>query len=622
MAGAKSTKRARPTRARAKPIAPPPAAAVDLDAIRRALDANDAPAALASALAAWRQTRATTLADLVEAISERIPHAPIAGDTAWSSIARGQDPATLGGLLAALPERAVSFLPTAGGLLAAFPDDPRLARAVATWALDPITTSSSTYPFWTKVLDAVARGGDVRVIPVLEKRLAQRAGKSQFWPKFYAALTKVIARLDEAPRAPVAAKLVAPLARAAGKLTATAAAPVPARRPSASAPNLAGAPLADATAHLTAGRVQPAIDAMLASWRQHRIPAIADRVERASELLPSRGRALGVTDQAAHPAWLAAFDADPQAALPQLLEHVMVGGPAGAEEHLVRLGELPDDPRIARRLAELCARHAASPERTQFWKALLELLARIADPRVAPALCVAFSDFTGTYYNHHRQARRILGSWALEPPAPRPLEAAEIADLKRLDAALAKLEDARDVTEDQLLQAIAVAWRDDGPRLVYADWLAERDHARGEVIVLSCKQPRTAAETKRLSEINRKTTCLYGWLDDVGARWSPTNLGIDRGLPTAINVEWSTSTLFWQRLRTEPLRAVLERISLESRGDDDRNLPPHADLAAVLLDPVARRLATVDAVPPNYLAQLGELVRGHWKPRGKQLVRA
>src|SRR5580704_3332612 len=101
-------------------------------ALTAALAAGDGAAALIAALAWWTETRSPKVAELVGAISERVSGEPIAVDD-FARVARAKDPRDLGPLLAAVPELAASFLPTAGALLAEFPDDPRLAIAVATW---------------------------------------------------------------------------------------------------------------------------------------------------------------------------------------------------------------------------------------------------------------------------------------------------------------------------------------------------------------------------------------------------------------------------------------------------------------------------------------------------------
>jgi uncharacterized protein (TIGR02996 family) len=46
------------------------------------------------------------------------------------------------------------------------------------------------------------------------------------------------------------------------------------------------------------------------------------------------------------------------------------------------------------------------------------------------------------------------------------------------------------VTEDELVAAVRADPDDDGPRLVYADWLSDRGDPRGELIGLHCKMAR------------------------------------------------------------------------------------------------------------------------------------
>ena len=77
------------------------------------------------------------------------------------------------------------------------------------------------------------------------------------------------------------------------------------------------------------------------------------------------------------------------------------------------------------------------------------------------------------------------------------------------------------MTEDDLLEAIAESPNDDGPRLVYADWLQqqadERRRARGEYIALACTtvRPKPAARTEEL-------------LEKYGASWLGPLVGVTR----------------------------------------------------------------------------------------------
>jgi uncharacterized protein (TIGR02996 family) len=70
----------------------------------------------------------------------------------------------------------------------------------------------------------------------------------------------------------------------------------------------------------------------------------------------------------------------------------------------------------------------------------------------------------------------------------------------------AKRTKADDARERELLAEVIAAPADDAPRLVYADWLGDRDPARSEFIVVQCelefaKGPRRAALQKRADEL-------------------------------------------------------------------------------------------------------------------------
>jgi uncharacterized protein (TIGR02996 family) len=597
----------------------PTSTAVDLDAIANALADDDAASALEAALVAWRATRATSLAELIDVLGTKIEAPSISDEGEWGTAARTRDAATLTRVLAAITELPVSFLPQAAEMLAAYPDDPRLALAVANWTLEPPTMSSSMHSFWTKSFDALARIADPRVLPILKSRLRRKpGGGSQFWGKLYKGIEKALPKVAAATVTAVDEKAVAKLAKTAGKLV-IAAPSKPAKVKKTSGPKLDGPPLGQALAHLEAGRVAAAIDALVVAWRVGKQPALADTIDRATKLLPAYDAPLGMTDKEVIAAWDAAYAGDPQGTLPQLLQNLVVGGAKVAERHLLDLAALPEDPRIAMRLAALCCGSTASPERTQFWKSLLEQIARIADPRTANELCLMFREFEGDYYNHHRQARRIIGDWALKPPEPPALGPSETAALAKIEAQLGKLEAKRDTTERDLVNAICDGWDDNAARLVYADWLTERQHPRGEVIVLACKEQRSAAEDKRLQELFKKTSNLYGLLEEMSEAWySSRQVGLVRGMPTKLVVRWDANPFVWLALVGYPLLATIEEIVFE----ENAYVPMSKDLAAVLLDPTARRLAKVTDLPQEHWKQLKDRVDGAWKQKGTTIVRA
>ncbi len=567
-----------------------------LGAVRAALAAADPAAALLATLAWWRAEPTPPTADLLDAISRRVSGS-VSDETNWAKLARTRDPLVLGRLLAGLDGLSASFLPTAAALLEGFAPDPRITGALGAWALDPPTTSSSTYPFWTKAFDIAIATGDRRLIAPFGKRLAMPRGRSQFWPKFYAALERVTAKLDELPKGEAQPELAALRAAAerlprldelrASGIVAAAAKP-------REAPVLAGPLLAQARAHLAAGRVATAIDALLVHWRAERVPEIADLIERANRLLPAWDRPLAPDDKAMHAAWEAAF-AERGARMPQLLENIAVGPAKELELRLVDLANLPDDPRISMRLAQLARGSRVSPERTQFWRSVFELLHRHRDARVVDALLREFDSFRGRYYNHHRQGRRILGWHEARPAAP-SLGADDAKLATALAEELAAAERTARTRERELLASIAEARDDDGPRAVYADWLLEQGHPRGALM----NGDRSVAETPH----------LFGVLDDIG------DVRHDRGVPRALVVRWDTSGLLFRELAAHPLLAVLETIRFDADAKDLRQ-PVAAEIAPMLA--AATNLAAVENLAGPLADELAALTS--FERRGRQLVR-
>ncbi len=605
----------------ARPARAKDAAVGGLDAVARALTAGDAAAALLAALEAWRAAPSPALADLIDVLSSRIACPPIADDLAWSKAAASKDPLALGGLLAAISELPASFLPNAAPKLAAFADDPRIARAAMGWIVDPPTQSSSTYPFWTALYKLLERIADTRVIAAIDQRLklpmeaskqfpkAKNQKPSQFWGKYYAALEKLKRTLSEHSPAPIDKAAIAKLSKQAGKL-AIAAPEVT----SSTSTSPKGAPLSRALAHATEGKVPETIAALLDAWRDKRAPELADLIDQATRLLPSYRETLPVDGKAAHAAWQAACDRlradDPTGELPRLLRHVHVGGAAAATEHVISLAALPDDPRIASRLAELASTANISPERGQYWKSTWELIARTGDTRVIAPLRRDFDDFTGTYYDHHRSGKRLLGPFLFAEHAP-SLDAADHKAILQLTNALARIVPDHVAQERALIADIVANWSDEAPRLVYADWLLQRENLRGDFLVLDCKQARgetlTKAESHRRNILRggfRAPSYLFGPVSDF-------HHVIDRGLPSQITVNWYSSEITFRHLAGDLLLPCVEAIEFDTHGGRGRPAPEL--LAAVMLDPTATRLSRVDKVPNDVAVTR---VDPRFEPRG------
>ncbi len=612
---AKATTRVKPAKPAKISTAAPAANGDGLAAVQRAVAAKDGRAALAAALDWWRATRSPALADLIDELSKRACSSEPVTEDKLTSLAARKDPTDMPRILAAVSKLPVSAMPWVGELLADLPDDPRIAMATARWAREPPTTSSSTYPFWSKLISALVRAGDVRVLPLLKKRLAKPKQASQFWPKFYAALTKAQVKLAERSAAPaVDAKALAKLVTAFAQLSpaqAASAKPAQAAKGNAKAPT--GPLLAGALEHLEANRSEPAIDLMVARWREVRAPALADAIERATRLLPTWDIPLAASDKATEQAWINAF-ATPSATMPQLLAHFLVGGPKPAERRLALFTTLEDDPRIARRLVELAGGTWVSPERTQYWRVLYELLARYRDPRTHASLMAQNGNFEGSYYNNDRQGRRILGTFVTEPLRPPPeLDAADRKALAAIDRLVARSETQRRAQERALVAAIAENLDDVGPRTVYADWLIERDHPRGELVMLESQPSLTPAQTKRQVAL-AKTPCVFGWLQEfAGNPWEQER---DRGLYRHVKVHYGASALTWQRMPLEPLLGAVETIEMSSGNYH----PTAEDVVAVMA--AAPALKQLTQVPSDLVEAIAALTGARWKPKGSRLTRA
>jgi len=599
------TAKAKPKRATPAAVAPSGASAGSTTpgaagpmAVIAALQAKDSAAALVATLAWWRASRAPEVADLLDAISEKVSGAPEGSQANWAKLARTADPVVLGRLLAGVPELPTSFLPAGAEMLAAFAPDPRISTALARWIFAPPTTSSSTHAFWTKMLDTVAKTGDARPIGAFEKRLRKADGTSQFWPKLFAGLAKLLKKLAAVPAAASAptAKLLAAAQklppiderRALGIVAARVAATTPA------APKLDGPLLDQAAQHLAAGRVEAAIDAMATHWREHRAPEVADLIDRANCLLPAWNVPLARTEKELQAAWEAAFR-QPSATMPQLLGNLDRGTVKEMELRLVDLANLPDDPRIATRFAQL-ATSTLSPERAQVWKSIWTLLARHRDIRSVAPLLKEFRNFTSKYWYHHQHGRRLYGPFAFAP-GEFPLPAGDAPRVAALANAIATAERSARAKERELVAAIAADPGDDAPRAVYADWLLEQGHPRGELI-------NTALAGGDITEL-ASIPWIFGGL-------SALAYTLERGLPVQLSIVNTRQELVASLLRAEPLSALIRSIELDGVTLADDTTTSQALASYLELLPNVREL--VDASQ--------ELEVAGFRRSGTRLVRA
>lgn len=117
-----------------------------------------------------------------------------------------------------------------------------------------------------------------------------------------------------------------------------------------------------------------------------------------------------------------------------------------------------------------------------------------------------------------------------------------------------------DPVEQTLLAQIAAAPADDGPRLVYADWLLERDDPRGRFIALQCAQ-RDAVVTA--DERALLAAHWQAWIGRAAAVLRPGDVEFERGMWSAC--DWITQAgvaLLDDAILEDPAWATVRRIAI------------------------------------------------------------
>jgi uncharacterized protein (TIGR02996 family) len=78
------------------------------------------------------------------------------------------------------------------------------------------------------------------------------------------------------------------------------------------------------------------------------------------------------------------------------------------------------------------------------------------------------------------------------------------------------------VDEQAFVQAILANPADDGPRLVYADWLEEREDPRGEFLRIETARPRIPKKDKRQASFRRRLKQLRSTISSESLAWFNT----------------------------------------------------------------------------------------------------
>lgn len=338
------------------------------------------------------------------------------------------------------------------------------------------------------------------------------------------------------------------------------------------------------------GDVASALSLALEAWRSERDPSLADVVDVLSAEAGARFDVpAGVTARAFQGYWArTARSRDP----------VAVGWAATSLR-----ARLPATAAVAGWLRARIATLAALPADPRFTHAIVELLTSMPFPLAAEdayadalALACALLD-----------VRAVAWLRALRD-GPRARSAANRDWLvARLPAAIRRLE--REVSAlppspaRDAWRALAAKWRplatdpegellarvreepdDDGARLVYADWLQERGHPLGELIVLQCAPSLTAAQRARERSILHRHA--RAWLGELGQVL--VHPRFERGFLASARLARNSAATpdAWLRAASDPRLATVHTL--------ERGQASIARYTSFLVSPVTRNVRHVD----------------------------
>jgi uncharacterized protein (TIGR02996 family) len=258
--------------------------------------------------------------------------------------------------------------------------------------------------------------------------------------------------------------------------------------------------------------------------------------------------------------------------LPRLLAMVCGRDSGDALERLRLLHAWPRDPRTSSTLIEwLCAPPFTAFTTEPFWVVVFETLGRVADPRAIPLLARYESPVTHRLGQWMTREARALAERMKNAKPARP----NTADNDAIEE-LARIVGAEDAVGDRLLEAIRCDPHEDGPRLVYADWLNERNDPLGELISLQMAKEMTKDNSQREKALlahHRKS-----WLGPLSSALGECEF--ERGFPARGRLTPGAAAAIG-----DPHWATIERL--------DATAVAEKDLTPLLTHPVMRGLRSV-----------------------------
>jgi len=611
----------------------------------RSLAAGDEEGALESLVAAWRQTRATEVRDLVVTLSRRLePLLPSLDgtldgfQTKWLAVAKRRRAVDLPRLLDSIlhtTQRSgvaiVEALARRGEALASWPADPRSSAHIAghLHARSFGAMSKANQPFWRGLFQLVLDHDDPGAVDafakisfvVMFKGWNDVAARIAFFqpatdavvaevrrrhpsgaPALPGSLARSVATVARAIAAlrPVSPELAGRLAQDAPTKQPTKAAARARPRPVTGTAGVVLASLAAASGAIDNGQHEDALAALLDAWRASRSPRIAALVEAVSARLEAQLPAIDGEKRAEiQSAWLAIAKKKRAADLPRLVE-ALTRTHGRSTEALLRLRRLeawPADPRVAAGVAkqlELVPFYASSTK--PFWSALIAFVVAQGDPRAADVLeevAKRFQTILRSTYSDlsaiHTWFGKQLGAAAQALRATYP-SGAPVLDLES-EASCARMEARLARTADPgaaLLAEIAARPEDLSARLVFADYLLERNDPRGELIVLQHAGRDPVRQRALLAKHGR------AWLGPLARHVELEDCVFENGFLAATRLH-TAAPADLERVVGHSIWATVERLHLGYMGQLPGDLLRH---------PIMQRVGHLGELEPEPLREL------------------
>jgi uncharacterized protein (TIGR02996 family) len=366
-------------------------------------------------------------------------------------------------------------------------------------------------------------------------------------------------------------------------------------------------PIIEATT-TRATNVEAAIAELLAIWQRSRSVEVANVIDRATRLLPRADHPLleSQDEEAGHALWMRTWDGDRAAAMPRLVQNLYIHPNRRIAERLEAIADADPDPRIARHIAA----HVQTINHPETAKPAATIVKAARDATAWTAIAAMHDELV----DHWGTARRDAYTFTLEAPGEKPLTADELVRFADITAQLAPLE--ADRTEWDLVDAIAEHPDDDDAYLVYADWLQNHQHPRGEYIALACQKRAkglSAALARRLAALEN-IPYLMGPIDDLATmRRRPSPRGIDRDL----DAYWTTTELMWRRAAAHPLARALRKLHLMGMGIER----PQRLHGIVALAHAAPRLQRIEGFTARSASRILKLLGDAWRLDDSAVVR-